>query len=744
MKRCLFFFIAALSVMSCSSPIMTGGLCSIVVDIGGAVPRMTAPANGGTAGGSRLVLAGTATVRIRATGDGVDGETTAAYAGPGTRVALGSLPVGKDVTISVETLGPGGQPLTSWTDTMMLSVGVNELSARLSPDPASVISTPSTLLNLASVNLTRGSAAFYEVTFSPADAPDPVNEYQLLANTGSFRSMWLGAYDQDWNPLPVVAGDGDDGWVVIQVAQGGQTLHLAVTAPDGDRGATLQARPAVFFGNSLAGTGTSANPLQDSAFSSYTIVSGESLFFAGGRDYPISMAKTVSGDTNLYGGFLPGGWTARDFSPATDSRVYVQSGTDTAIDLSGTADCFLDGMTVHARVDPGMPGMPGDRAVNAASTGSVVIRDCTLLGPANRLNVNTGSRSVALSIEAGNPQVVRCRIDGGYGVGGVGEAGITVSGGRPFIYGCEVSGGGCGSSGASTFTCGVDIAAGASAVITGCSIFGGSSTTTSTTSDSGNAFGVNVGTTPSAPVIIANSVISGGFSSGMDPSSPGFTYGIYSAVNTFTAYPVVVNCTIDAGRAVQTGAFGTIAAIYSSANSGYMSASGNVLLVSSVIPTAFMVRIGSTDAVTAWPFQRFAGNTAFGPLGQANCYRVGNVSTPLLDSPTLLNFPDGGIFSTAAYTGNETWLSAPQVTAVFASFDMSGVAGGADDFSRWLGDNDFRPSASGAPYFAGAYNPVTTSDIPGADLVAYPELALDRAGRARPATGSWSRGAYEP
>lgn len=736
MKHCLCIGLLAIALCSCSSPLLAGRGSSLAFVLGGVLPR-TASAENPNPSGSRLVSPETATVRLRASGEGVEAESTTAYAGPGTRALLGGLPVGRPLSVSVDALDALGQPISSWTGSLTLAAGVNELAARLLPPAGSVLSTAANLANLAPINLLKGMVTFYRIVFDAASAPNIVNEYQLIANTHSFRSMWLEAYDEGWNPLPTVARDQAAGWLVVSVPQGGATVYVAVSAPSGDRSATLQARRAVFYGNSVAGTGISASPYADSAFSDATLTSGMSYFLAGGRDYPLSTLRDVPADFCLYGGFLPGNWNARNFSAATDSRIYVAGGTDTAIDISGSDTGFLDGLTVQARDDQA-PGSPGDRAVNVVSSGSVVLRDCTLLGPANRLNTNTGARSKALSVEGGTPQIIRCRIEGGNGMGGIGESGITVSGGRPFIYDCLVSGGRTYSPAATTTTVGLDIATGASAVVAGCSVYGGSSTTTASSAASAYSFGVKIGANPSAPVIIANSVISGGYSAGTVSSCPGIGYGIYSDAANATYYPLVANCTIDAGKAVQTGSYSTIASIYSSADAGYISASGNVLLVSSAAPTGLMLRIGAQN------FVRFAGNAAFGPLGQAICYRVGTAGASLLDAPVLINSPDYLPYSNASYAGNATYLSAPPASAAFTRIDMSGLTGAVGDFSSWLSGNDWRPSAAMAAYFAGSYNPITSGDISFADRNAYPELGLDRSGRQRPAAGPWARGALEP
>jgi hypothetical protein len=717
------------ALLSCSVQ-GPSGKAEIGVRIGGAVPRVLSSASSGARGGSRLILSATARIRLSAEVGEQRMESLTDYVGAGTRATLSGLPVNVSLLIGVETLDVAGNVLTSWSETRILARGRNEISATLRPEEASVLSAGTNLLSLASVGLDRGSAAFYSISFSAAQAPSAINEYQIIANTGSFRSCWLAAYDADWNPISPVARDEGQGWTVLRVPQGGGQVFVAITALEGSRTATLQARRAYFYSESPLGNSsnpaTSASPRVD--FQN-DIAAGRSYFIAQG-DYTGS--ATINADSRVYGGFSSGDWSLRD--PSLYGTKFTSAYADTGIDV--TAACCLDGLTVQVRDYPGAPN-PGDRGINAATTLPVIIRACTILGPVNG-GAFVGEPAKALSIEAGSPQIVGCRIEGGNGTGGAGNVGIDVSGSaRPFIYDCVISGGYVTGVGVSIVK-GINVGADASAVVDACTIFGGSAVTSA--SSSPIAMGIMVPAAPGDKVVIANSVICGGYARSTNATYPGISYAVNSNCSNVNNYPVIVGCTIDSGSTYPvSGTSGIYAAIYSYQNSGYLRAGGNILTISGSRPKGMVVKVGYL-----LPFDRFAGNVAFGPFPSGSgVFFVGDANENQSVPPsTLPNYPAAN--TNPSYSDNMTYPTSPSSASVFIDYSMARVAGASTDFMYWLADNDWRPAAGMASYLAGAYNPVVTGDIPSADITAYPELLLDRSGKLRSATAPWARGAYTP
>lgn len=742
-RRSFLLFLSALPLslwgaLSCS--VSFGAKEAVVhVSIGGAVPRT---ANDSALRGesrSRLILQETARIRLSADVEGRTIESIADYAGAGTQATLRGLPVGVPLTIRAETIDSGNVVLTSWTGTANLVPGANRMSATLRPEASSVSAVSGDLMNLAAASLPRGTARFFSIAFSGADAPNGVNEFQIIANTASFRSCWLEAYDADWNPIAPIAREASSGWTVVGVPRGGGTVNVAISAPSGDRSATLQARRAMFFaspadGGNDASPGTSGAPRY--VFQNFLAAGNRCAFFIKAGRYPGSVDWSGLIDCRVYGGFAVSDWALRD--PGANATLLTSS-TDTGIQVTG-AGC-LDGMTIRTRDYPGM-GMPGERAVNITSTQPFVIRNCSILGPVVGGNF-VSIPAKALSIEGGFPYIVGCRIDGGNGTGGAGNAGVYVSGAmtRPFIYDCAINGGYCSGSGASN-TWGVYLESG-SAVIDACTIYGGDAIIASGGTAAAST-GVYLPASPGSRPIIMNSTVSGGYALTASSVRPGIANGIYSSSSDSVNYPLVANCAIDSGIGLPDIGFRTLASIYSADNLGTMSANGNVLLVSSTYSGSAMVRLGSASLSALAYLARFAGNVAFVAPGGGNAFQIGasTSTSPFYSSMSIPNSGDVG--ANANYAGNLTYRSSPTTAMVFAAYGMGRLSGATTDFDYWLADNQWRPAAGMSSYFSGAYNPASSGDIPASDLAAYPELTLDRAGRPRPAAAPWARGAYEP
>lgn len=738
MKRSIIFLVFTLIFLSGCRMAFLSNNANFTVTISGAVPKTTE--NKTISDGSKLLLNVSATIRLYAIVDGATIESVTPYTGATTSATLSNLPIDKEIIVNAETLDSNGNILTSWSNPVTLHSGTNTIEAKLKPKQESIKTTGADKLALADFTLKQGSAIFQTINFTAGETPEARNEFQIIANSRSFRSFWISVYDSNWDAVPSVCSDLDNGWTVINVPQGGGTYYVAIAAPDGERSGDLQARRTRFFstgalGGDAGNTGTSISPKIDffsspeSGFSYFireTITNG----FEGSLDWPT--------DLHVYGGFSAGDWKIRN--PELYPTKFTALASDFGINAGSNTQGILDGMEVHARDYVASNGY-GHMAIDLATTYPFVVNNCKIFGPSTGgLYIQIAAMATGIKVEAGTPQIVNTYVDAGTGATGLGAVGIHIIDGRPFIYKCKIYGGFSNAVAANEDMKGYGIALNlvgtgtGSAIITASSIYGATLSHNGQGATTSSAIYSNASISTADPVIIVNSLISGGYAetSNLGLNLASHSYGIYTS-NTTNKTLVAANNIIHSGKSFSAvlntnieGKFG----VYSTV--GNITLSGNVFLMdnstvfSALYDKAIFVYELTTTGIT------LDGNSAFGSTPAPTYVYLKSAS----NYENLINY------ASTNYKNNVTDLALNPAT-LFTKYDYSQITASSSDFSNWLLSFNPTPRTSMQSILAGANNPVTASYISATDVGNYPELLLDLNGRQRPA-GNWARGACEP
>lgn len=736
MKRSLIFLVLTLVLLSGCRMAFFPNNANFSVTISGAVPKTIEKTTVAT--GSKVLLNETANIRLYAIIDGITIESLTPYTGITTSASLLNLPVDKEIIVNAEAVDANGNILTSWSSPVTLHAGVNTIQAKLKPKTEAIQTTGTDKLALSELSLKSGRAIFQSINFSALETPEARNEFQIIANSFSFRSFWISVYDSNWDLVPSVCSDLDNGWTVINVPKGGASYYVAIATPNGERTGTLQARRTQFFstgfqGGAAGNSGTSINPKIDfytapeSGFS-YFIRETKTTGFEGSLDWPT--------DLHIYGGFSEGDWKIRN--PET-YKTKLTALTESAINVGSTAQGLIDGMEVHARNYVG--STYGHMAIDLATTYPFVIKDSSIFGPASGGSyAMTDFMATGIKIEAGTPQIVNTYVDAGIGATGSGAAGIRITGGRPFIYKSKIYGGyssiATGNSAAKGYGIALNIGTSesASAIIAACSIYGGTMANDGIGETLSSAIYSLAPTANTNPVLIVNSIISGGYAKTTSTSLtlPSHSYGIYAS-NTTGKTLVAANNIIHSGKSYSAVLNTNIEGKYAVCSSvGNITLSGNILLMDNsttfmpIYDKAAFVNELTTTGIT------LDGNSALGSTPAPTSVYLKNLN----NYETLLNY------TSTNYKNNFTDLALNPAT-LFTKYDYSQITASSSDFSIWLQNTNALPKAGMQTIFEGANNPLTESYISATDIGNYPELVLDFNGKQRP-VGNWSRGASEP
>lgn len=721
--------ILAVAFSACSSPVSSSGRrggASLSVKVGGVLPGGGARAS--RSGPARALLpVASATVRVRISGSGIDEERSATLGTLETLVQVGGLPAGEPLGVVVDALDAASAVLTTWSGTVTLQEGSNPLSIVLAPPSGAVtkLSVPDTApaLGLSTGTLVAAGAAFYEVTFQGT-----AREWQLIADTGTARWMWMQAYDADWRPLTTtIAADPAQGWTVF-AAGGGSVVRIAVANTVASPGYpasssatyTLQARPAYFTAIGGGGSGTSQAPTQ---MGGSIELPGISIFMQEG-DTVIDQV-VVREDVQIYGGFSSSSWAVRDptvYSTWISNTNPAGNGAFVVGDDGAPAKGRLDGVTVVA--DPIADGYQSNVALNVKNlaVGSrYVITNTQILG--SRVGATSGAYTATglyAASSAGLFEISSSTIRGGasavYGTGNSGSRAIDLSWGAAYIHDNDIDGGyvngGSGNNG-NTWGISANGIADIDAVIAGNRIWGGRVTTGGAGS---SAMGIYVYGPAASPIYIANNVVSGGYSAlgGVADRVTGI------ALADGSGDAIVVGNTVDGGSAAAASS-AVLTAIRSMYSNTGADAAANAAFVSNGTGAAGVTRAAFEADYSYAYFRSLVGNTA---VNMAAPYIASSGGTP-------------GAFSTipgsTTSSGNAVYSVAPG--SAFKTYRAD-----AYDADTWFAANDLAFAASADP---GARVDVSAY-IPAATIASYPALGLDAAGKSRPANGLWYRGAFEP
>jgi hypothetical protein len=667
-----------------------------------------------------------ATVRVRVSGAGVDAERSADLGALETLVEVGGLPIGDPLEVEVAALDAAEETVTSWSGTVTLQEGSNPLAISLSPASGSItqlsVSDTSPALALGTGSLGPSEAAFYEVTFLGA-----AREWQLIADTGTARWLWLQAYDADWRPLDAIASDAGQGWTVVS-AGGGAVVRFAVANTVASPGYpsslsasyTLQARPAYFASTGGGGGGTSGAP---TSMGGSIELPGISIFMRAG-DYSGSPV-VIREDVHVYGGFSAASWAVRD--PAVHETWLSKSapsGTATVVvgDDGAPAKGRLDGVIVVA--DPIEDGNQTTVAVNVKNLAAgtrYVITNSVILG--SRVGITSGAYSVTglyLGSTAGMTEasgnLIRGAASAVQGSINVTSQAISIAQGAVYIHDNDIDGGSVRTGSSSAAAAGVyaNGISTISVVVAGNRIWGGRVEAGNPDSSATGIY-VNGPAGATTPTIIANNVVSGGYSA---MAGGALITGI--GIEDPSGETYVVGNTVDGGSAVasSTAVLSGIKTIYSNMETD---AVANAVFVSNGAGASGATKAAFEAAFDTAYFRSLIGNTA---VNLPAPYIPNFGGTPAAFSAIPVN---------TTSSGNEVYAGAPG--SAFRSYRADSY-----DADTWFADNDlaFASSASpGARVATGAY-------IGAAKIAEFPALGLDAAGASRPAGGLWYRGAFEP
>jgi len=723
-------FLAIWGLSACQFPVTATGPASLQLAVAGVLPptRLMAAGQAVSTEQSRAVipLPG-ARLYIRITGGNLNIEQTIAIPAAGTAtVSIAALPVNVSLQVVVQALAADSSLVSSWEGGIILSAGSNNLAAVLAPPVAAVeekvISGIDPVLDLAVQSLPYGSGKFYSLRFENEE----LLEWQIIAETGQARWLWLEVYDADWKRLPAIAKDNGQGWVVVS---GGANkivnvaLANALATPGYPAAAiqyALQARRAYFA--AADGEGEIYTSSQPSFFEGSVEIGGISIFMRAG-EHLISNTINIRNDVHVYGGFSAASWADRN--PRTYPTTITASALTPIVRFGDTvAGGRLDGLTIRASsietgnqspvavsVD-GLNGASGlvlnDLVLEGAGSGStggamtssalriaapsglVELANSWLRGMASGVSSSLSAESRAITMDLGRAYIHNNSIDGGY---------VEAAGASAQVYGVYING--------------IDAT---SVVLVANRIWGG---VVSAGSSGSRTVGVYVyGPVPaSMPLLVANNAISGGYSLRV---GDGLTTGVLVANNSLGSRVSVFGNTIDGGSLAASDTTGRMISLATEYSAASREAIANVLFGSAGQASAAARLALSETLGEGWIFQSRIGNSVLG------------IELPYAD----YSGADPGDWPEDSATSFDNQLiSGSNPEEVFQAYtDQVFTA------TTWFGSNvALKPAA-----LIGDRVSVGTvlADYP-IWLAEFPALGLDLAGKARPANGLWTRGAVE-
>jgi len=704
------------ALVACRSPLHgTNDTTDVSIRIGGVLPPTLS--DSATRHGARVIVP--AAVQLRVTADWERGgqliQTSQVAGGQAT---IRRLPVGVAISLYLEALDSSGTVLSVGTLALApLGEGLNAAPAvTLKPSPAMATDDLGAMSAGMSSARSVGAQGVRYYTFTAGDGLS--GDFQVVFDTGKARWVWLKAYDEDWNELPAICSDASQGWVVVRLAET-QTVNLAVSNSVGSPGypagaidGAIVVRPAKFCtADALElGDGSLSAPLTIESIGSMCD-SGDSLFVRGGL-YDASAQVTSSlGDLYVYGGFSPD-WKTRD-ARLYETRIGSSGEVPDLVRVAGGG--LLDGIRITAI--PLSGSVMNTCGLILKPQSALVINDCRIYGGTNYEAISSqsiGSVAVNVTSETGGTiEMASCELYAG-GANNLDEFpastyALSVSSSVVYVHDCDIDGGFAQSPGGAS-THGVWVT-NAYVILARSRVWGGIAKSSSVDYDA-SAAGVfaEYGT---RTVAIVNSLVSGGYSSNSAAGGREYLRG----VETYQQPIRICGSVIDSGfcpEPVET---------YSYVSATSTEESGTVQIESSIVITSNATAFGDLFYDAEMPN---SATTCYGCLAaHPGEFSYGGSDSafpePIAGNEDLPNLALGGFFTafSNAYTGSYP-----------------------SDYERWLGGS-WRVSPGYSAYIGGGNLPYSGGSVAGFSVADYPALVLDLAGKARPTSGSWGRGAYE-
>ncbi|HPD79474.1 MAG TPA: hypothetical protein P5519_02850 [Spirochaetia bacterium] len=630
---------------------------------------------------------------------------------------LTGLPAFEPLTIRLEALDYEEKTITSWTGTVTLNPGRNSIRAVMKPPVEAVSNFP---VGAGGVTIPFGKAQFYRYYH---DNFNMIWRTQMLiANTNGQGSIWMGVYNENWEPLETIITESKaDGWAVFDFT-GDETIvyiALAYIRSDGypPKSSGIQVDLAIkdtYFVNPTAVasvTGSRSEPYNLSDFNNYFGGLPFAAFILGQGTYePIS----ISGSQWLLGGFDPSDWKKR--TPRTSVFTTTQDHTP-AIAISGYDTVVLDGLAVRTNVTSGEA-----RAVLYNSTGSLSIKNCEIVG------IRTESLTSDITSYA-------LRSD-------------TNSSGSIFIYGSTLSGGEItGAANNSITLVAISIESPIELTVLRSRIDGGTIHAVDATFNDHtlqtSAININVGLDQYTSTIIASSFIWGGviYSNLISPRTQALTFGDYSNV-------YITSSILHAGYVNFTG---TADMIRMTALGNYSSGgTASLIVAGSILDAGYFETATTIAAAIAYEQQSSISTTIAGSIfitnNNSNTSNAEITPTPvhLLNNdsqPELFDCAFIGPEQRAYVSNSYQPLNAATlihlnevISTLFVSYTRPA------SFAQFLANN-WKP--------AGSLKGLQTTTLPeswglNSDLLTpYPFLLVDLENKVRPATAYWTIGPYQ-
>lgn len=717
MKKLFCITIIILLAASCSAPLIRSGKADIEIALGGVVPQIS---HDDIASLSEARAITPNTLQVRATITGAQYSKTVFIPVLASTSLLTGLPAYEPLTITLETLDYEGQPITTWTGTVTLNPGRNSIRAVMKPPVEAVSNFP---VGGGGVTIPFGKAQFYRYYH------DNFNmiwlTQMLIANTNGQGSVWMGVYNENWEPLETIITESKaDGWAVFDFT-GDETIvyiALAYIRSDGypPKSSGIQVDLTIkdtYFVNPTAvasGTGSRSEPYNLSGFNSNFGGLLDAAFILGQGTYePIS----ISGSQWLLGGFDPSDWKKR--TPRTS--VFTTQNDTPAIAISGGDTVVLDGLAVRIDVISGTA-----QAVLYNSTGSSLsIKNCEIVGIRTE-SLTSNITSYALR-----------------------SAG-TNSSGSIFIYGSTLSGGEITRAADNNIELyAIKIQSPVALTVLRSRIDGGTvHAVDATISDhtlQTSAINIDVGTDQYTSTIIASSFIWGGviYSNLISPRTQALTFGNYSNV-------YITSSILHAGYV---NFAGTINNIWMTALEHYSpsgTGTASLIVAGSILDAGYFETATTIAAAIAYKQQSSISTTIAGSIfitnNNSNTSNAEITPTPVY---LLNNDPQPELFDCAfigpeqrAYVSNSyqplnaaTLIHLNEViSTLFVSYTRPA------SFAQFLANN-WKP--------AGSLKGLQTTTLPeswglNSDLLTpYPFLLVDLENKVRPATAYWTIGPYQ-
>lgn len=703
MKKMFASVVLFLLIFSCSLPVVRSGKADLEFSLGGVLPAI-ADEDLVYAAGSRAITPNSLMVQAVITNE----EFSRTYKAPvraGTALIAG-LPAFKKLTITLETLDLEGEAITSWKGTVTLEPGRNSVQAVMKP-VSTVAEFPT---GAGGVTIPFGKAQFYKATF-----PDNNGENLVYLDTITHEHLWMGVYNENWEPLDTIAESKGDGWAVVNLSTH-PTIYVAIANmrntgyPPSEKQVSIGVKKAIFVSASsnFSSQGTSTDPWNiERMITDINEYWNAAYFLAAGSYESSSGYFELNNSQWIFGGFDPADWKKRD--PRT--TIIYSNSAEPAVMLRGSSLKIIDGITVRTNW-LGDAQTHSSYALQAEEAAYALIKNCRIDGPAGSTEFLTEAGALSINDNGVTIHLYQTELHGGTLTTGTTQtslSGINIPGSlRLFIIACMVDGGNLTStSSAEIQTQAVSVTSGS--IYAASSYFwGGVSRSTANSSAYGFNYGFNYGSNVS--VSIFSSVISGGYASSSNAVAK--TVGFKESNYMGGVEIKIFACLIDGGIVVSSDGASYSAAVYADQSATGMQFYGSIL-VSSAAKDINGVRI---------------------PV-------VYNSSLPVVNNCVFAGF------SNDAYN-----IASSQYTTITSAQDLRRFPGTMEDFFRsYISPDSFSAFIANTWRSQGVLAGLKSSALPetwqiteGGDLAGYfPSLIVDLENRLRPFTDYWTIGPYQ-